>query len=49
MEDYEDAVAVVCAKAAGIDNIVTRDEEFQKSKTNITTVSSDDFVKQQRK
>ena len=45
MRDYEDAVAVVCARKAGIECIITRDEEFLQNTFKPSVFSPDEFLK----
>ena len=41
IEDFEDALVVICGMKAGIDYIVTRDEEFLKAESPIPLISPD--------
>jgi predicted nucleic acid-binding protein len=44
MEDFEDALVAVCAKKAGVDFIVTRDEKFQDGTSPIPAISPDTLL-----
>lgn len=44
MDDYEDAVAVVCARKAGVDYVITRDEAFLHSESKSLAISPNDFL-----
>ena len=45
LDDYEDALLVVCSDKTAIDYIITRDKEFlQKAKLSITVISPADFL-----
>ena len=44
IEDFEDALVVVCAQRAGADYIVTRDEEFLSVESPVKLISPKDFV-----
>jgi predicted nucleic acid-binding protein len=45
LDDYEDAVLVVCCDRANIDYIVTRDNDFLKeANTSIPVISPADFI-----
>jgi len=45
LDDYEDALLVVCSSKTAIDYIITRDEEFlQKAKLSIPVISPVDFL-----
>lgn len=44
MDDYEDAVALVCARKAGVDYIVTRDDVFLRSESKALAISPKDFL-----
>ncbi len=44
--DYEDALVATCAAKAGMDYIVTRDEDFLQAESLIDIVSSAAFVKE---
>jgi predicted nucleic acid-binding protein len=44
IEDFEDALVVVCAQKANVDYIVTRDEMFLKAKLSIKTILPKEFV-----
>lgn len=46
MDDYEDAVATICARKAGVQSIVTRDEGFIKSASRPPAMLPQDFLKQ---
>jgi predicted nucleic acid-binding protein len=39
IEDFEDALVAVCAKKAGADYIVTRDEGFLREKSDVPLIS----------
>ena len=45
MQDYEDAVVFICARKAGVEYIITRDNEFLKAKSTPPTISPTDFLK----
>lgn len=45
MADYEDAVAAICARKAGMQCIVTRDEVFLRSASKPHATSPQDFLK----
>jgi predicted nucleic acid-binding protein len=46
LDDYEDALLVVCSSKTAIDYIITRDKEFlQKAKPSIPVISPADFLK----
>ena len=38
-EDFEDAIIAVCAEKAGVDYIVSRDNEFIKAKTAVEVIT----------
>ena len=44
MEDFEDALVVVCGMKAGMDYIVTRDEEFLQAESPIPLISPDKIL-----
>lgn len=44
MDDYEDAVATICAHKAGVEYIVTRDEGFLRAKTKPPAISPEAFL-----
>ncbi|MCL1910868.1 MAG: hypothetical protein FWG13_01525 [Leptospirales bacterium] len=45
LDDYEDALLVVCGNRIGVDYIITRDEEFlDKAKPPVSVISPVDFV-----
>lgn len=44
MDDYEDAVAVVCAQKAGVKYIITRDTSFLQSASKPPAISPQDFL-----
>jgi len=44
IDDFEDALVVACAKRAGIDYIVTRDERFLASDSAVHLISSENFL-----
>ncbi|MDR1922062.1 MAG: PIN domain-containing protein [Candidatus Adiutrix sp.] len=39
IEDFEDALAAECARKAGVDYIVTRDDKFQGGTSPVTAIS----------
>jgi predicted nucleic acid-binding protein len=41
MNDFEDALVAVCAKKAGVDYIVTRDDKFLQSNSPVPLISPD--------
>jgi predicted nucleic acid-binding protein len=41
IDDFEDALVAVCAKKAGVDYIVTRDEKFLQSNSPVQLISLD--------
>jgi predicted nucleic acid-binding protein len=41
IEDFEDALVAECAKKAGVDYIVTRDDKFQEGTSPISAISPD--------
>jgi len=43
--DFEDALAAVCAKKAGADFIITRDEKFLAETSPVKTMSPSEFVR----
>jgi len=46
LDDYEDALLVVCGGKTAIDYIITRDKEFlQKAKPSIPVISPADFLR----
>ncbi|MDR0314562.1 MAG: PIN domain-containing protein [Oscillospiraceae bacterium] len=45
IDDFEDALVVVCAKKAGVDFIVTRDEAFLREESSVPIISPDEFLK----
>jgi predicted nucleic acid-binding protein len=45
IDDYEDAVAVVCARKANVEYIITRDEEFLRAASKPSAISPQDFLK----
>jgi predicted nucleic acid-binding protein len=46
LDDYEDALLVVCSSKTAIDYIITRDKELlQKAKPSIPVISPADFLK----
>ena len=45
MPDYEDAVVSICARKAGAEYIVTRDEVFLKTSDTPQAISPSDFLK----
>ena len=44
IEDFEDALVVICGMKAGMDYIVTRDEEFLQAKSPIPLISPDKML-----
>ena len=45
LDDYEDALLVVCSNRIGADYIITRDEEFlNKAKPPVSVISPADFI-----
>jgi predicted nucleic acid-binding protein len=44
VEDYEDALAVECAKKAGVDFIVSRDAAFLRSRSPVEIISPRDLI-----
>jgi predicted nucleic acid-binding protein len=47
LDDYEDALLVVCSNRMNIDCIITRDEEFlDKAKSFVQVISPADFLSQ---
>jgi predicted nucleic acid-binding protein len=44
MEDFEDALVAECAKKAGVDYIVTRDDEFRDSASPVPAISPDTLL-----
>jgi len=42
--DFEDALVAVCAKKAGADYIITRDEKFLTELSSVKTISPNDFI-----
>jgi len=44
IEDFEDALVAVCAKKAGADYIVTRDEKFLSGDSPVKTIAPNEFV-----
>ncbi|MDR3296230.1 MAG: PIN domain-containing protein [Clostridiales Family XIII bacterium] len=44
MNDFEDAVVAVCAKKAGADCIVSRDEKFIKANTGVKVIKPVDLI-----
>ena len=45
LDDYEDALLVVCSNKVVIDYIITRDEEFlDKGKSTAPVISPEDFI-----
>ena len=44
IDDFEDALVVICAKKANADYIVTRDKEFLQIHSPIPTISPDDLL-----
>jgi predicted nucleic acid-binding protein len=47
LNDYEGAILAVCARRAGMDCIISRDEDFLKSSASIPVVSPAGFLKTQ--
>jgi predicted nucleic acid-binding protein len=46
LDDYEDALLIVCGDKTAIDYIITRDKEFlQKAKPSIPVISPADFLR----
>jgi predicted nucleic acid-binding protein len=45
LDDFEDALAAVCAKKAGADYIVTRDDGFLRGKSPVPLIAPDDLLK----
>ena len=45
IDDFEDALVLVCGNSAGADCIVTRDDEFLRIKSRIPVVSPDALLK----
>lgn len=45
IDDFEDALVVVCGKKTGADCIVTRDEEFLKIKSGVPVISPGKLLK----
>jgi len=49
LDDYEDALLVVCSNKVAIDYIITRDEEFlNKAKSSISVISPVDFINKEK-
>ena len=44
IEDFEDALVVVCAQRAGADYIVSRDDKFLLADSPVKLISSKDFI-----
>jgi predicted nucleic acid-binding protein len=44
IEDFEDALVVVCAQKAGADYIVTRDEKFLQAASPVKLITPKDFM-----
>ena len=44
IDDFEDALVVACAKKAGVDYIITRDEKFLKNKSPVKIISPVEFL-----
>ena len=44
IEDFEDALVVVCAQNAGADYIVTRDVQFLRTDSTIKLITPKDFI-----
>jgi predicted nucleic acid-binding protein len=44
IEDFEDALAVVCARNVNADYIVTRDDEFLRVDSSVKLISPKDFI-----
>ena len=44
VEDFEDALVVVCAQNAGADYIVTRDDKFLRVDSRVKLISPKDFI-----
>jgi len=45
IDDFEDALIVVCAEKVSADCIVTRDEKFMQDKSPVAIISSKDLIK----
>ena len=46
LDDYEDALLIVCGDKTAIDYIITRDKDFlQKAKPSIPVISPADFLR----
>jgi predicted nucleic acid-binding protein len=48
MNDFEDAVTVVCAEKIGADCIVSRDEKFILAKTAVEVISPAELIERLR-
>ena len=44
MDDFEDAVVVICAQKANADYIITRDEKFLQEGSPIKAITAKDFI-----
>ncbi|MCL2678076.1 MAG: PIN domain-containing protein [Clostridiales bacterium] len=44
MDDFEDALVVACAKRAGVDYIVTRDEKLLLEETSVPLITPDNLL-----
>lgn len=44
VNDYEDALVAVCAAKAGVDYIITRDEDFLKARADVPVVTPTAFL-----
>jgi len=44
IRDFEDALVSVCAKKAGVDYIITRDEEFLRNPSPVPLISPSDLL-----
>ena len=44
IDDFEDALILICAKKAGADYIVTRDKMLLQTKATISIITPDDFL-----
>ncbi|GHU45592.1 hypothetical protein FACS1894120_0690 [Clostridia bacterium] len=46
MSDFEDAVVAVCAKRAGADCIVSRDEKFIRADSGVKVIKPEELIRQ---
>jgi len=44
MDDFEDALALVCAQKEQVEYIITRDEKFSKMQTEIKVINPSEFL-----